>query len=292
MVKASEELANSSRVKEGVSVPNSPQLARANFLALYWEKPLSSLTQDGQALPGIRDRFLPDDPEELSQSLGHFLSGGDEDLKDFDSLQKALKGKDQQKIKGVMRELKNLCPSPRELFDRNPHLLNWVPWEAFIAYGDTLQGQKTEAMQEEVGAKLANVASGEAYLGDLKRGFPKGYPRKRTDVVLERQNKDPKTQGILEAVSNSIDAISEREKIGQFGLGVKQTFTWLERGKGEVSVVTRTADGKVLTLRFISNSHLLHVRKKSNLKGARQVRFSRFQTLISPKTKSMIWKAG
>ncbi len=82
----------------------------------------------------------------------------------------------------------------------------------------------------------------------MREAFPEGYPRKRTEVVLGRQNKDPQTQGILESVSNSIDAISDREKIGQFGLGVKQVFEWLPKGEGEVSVLTRDAHGEMLTL--------------------------------------------
>src|SRR5205814_1840322 len=64
------------------------------------------------------------------------------------------------------------------------------------------------------------------------------------------QNKDPQTQGVLEAASNSIDAIfSERKKIGQFGLGVKQFFELLQKGEGEVSTVTLDTNGEMFALR-------------------------------------------
>lgn len=56
-------------------VPKTRQLARGNLLALYWDKPVSSLTVDGNALPGVQERFLPED---LTQTLGSFLSGNAE----------------------------------------------------------------------------------------------------------------------------------------------------------------------------------------------------------------------
>ncbi|MGH9857040.1 MAG: ATP-binding protein, partial [Acidobacteriota bacterium] len=125
-----------------------------------------------------------------------------------------------------------------------PHLLHWVPWEAFIAYGDALASER----QEGTGEKVAEVIAGRPYLERMRERFPKGLPRKRTEITLGRQNKDPRTQGVLEAVSNSIDAISEREKIGQFGLGVKQVFEWFEEGAGEVSVSTHSNSGEPLAL--------------------------------------------
>lgn len=221
-------------------VPRVRQLARANTLALYWDKPLSSLTSEGHALPGISERFLPED---RTQTLGSFLSDGDPQLQTFDAFKQELASDNKDKIRKVLSGFKTICPSPEELFRENPHLLNWVPWETFIAYGDVLQTQR-EIDDEAV----ASVISGREFLEKMRERFPKGHPTKRTEIVLERQNKDPKSQGVLEAVSNSIDAISDREKIGQFGLGVKQVFTWLESGNGNAQVITKTANGEILSL--------------------------------------------
>jgi len=65
--------------------------------------------------------------------------------------------------------------------------------------------------------------------------------RVRLSIVVDRQSGDAKTQSVLEAVSNSLDAFSRQEKIGQFSWGVKQALKWLSsNGKDFVEVYTKT----------------------------------------------------
>lgn len=219
-------------------VPRVDRLARSNLLSLFWDKPIASLTTEtGKALPGFSL------PEDRTQTLGSFLTGGDPELQTFDDFRTQVASEDKSKVRKVLSGLKNICPDPKEAFVQNPHLLNWVPWETYIAYGDVLKSQKDHGIDQ----KIAGVVLGDSYLAQARETFPDGHPTKRTEIVLERQNKDPRTQGILEAVSNSVDAISDREKIGQFGLGVKQVLTWLENGRGEVQVLSKAANGDALS---------------------------------------------
>ena len=73
------------------------------------------------------------------------------------------------------------------------------------------------------------------------------YADPRLSVTIVGQNRNPRAQGINEAVSNSVDAILERIglndlKIGQFGLGVKQVIDWLTaNGQDQIDVATRQA---------------------------------------------------
>lgn len=63
------------------------------------------------------------------------------------------------------------------------------------------------------------------------------YQDPRLIIELVGQNKNPRAQGIYEAISNSLDALGSQ--IGQFGKGVKQIIDWLEAtGKDRIDVLT------------------------------------------------------
>lgn len=225
--------------KERKRVPYTKQLARANFLALYWNEPLTKLTTaHGEILNGIEKSALPEDS---TQTLGTFLTGKNES---FSAFRDQLGAGNKKDVREALRRFKKLCPAPERLFEHPESLVNWMPWETFIAYGEVLQAHKTNTS-----GAISTIVRGKNYIEQARGFFSQGFPSKRIDIILERQNKDPKTQGIFEAVSNSIDALSKREKIGQFGLGVKQIFSWLEEGKGEARVITKKAAGEVLSLR-------------------------------------------
>ncbi len=74
------------------------------------------------------------------------------------------------------------------------------------------------------------------------------YADPELQETIGLQNKNPFTQSVYEAVSNSLDAMGL--EIGQFGKGVKQALDWMEWGgnRGRVEVVTRTAPGRALML--------------------------------------------
>ncbi|MBF0217512.1 MAG: hypothetical protein HQL30_11025 [Candidatus Omnitrophica bacterium] len=81
---------------------------------------------------------------------------------------------------------------------------------------------------------------------DIINGYSKYDDPRITEVTVEGQNSDAKTQSVYEAVSNSIDALTPGDKdvqIGQFGKGIKQLLKWLEiPGKDRIDVWTRTKD--------------------------------------------------
>jgi len=65
-------------------------------------------------------------------------------------------------------------------------------------------------------------------------------PRLRIEII--GQNKNPRSQGILEAISNGLDALGL--EIGQFGKGVKQIIDWLEpTGADRIDVFTKEKQG-------------------------------------------------
>lgn len=214
--------------QELITVPRPYQLIRNNFLALYWDKPLLEVIQ----IPGLKLR----EEVNLNQTLGDYLSAGQ--LKRFTDLTELIKKGKYSQVKDVFRAFKNIIVDRETLVNQASTPLNWVPWELFTAYGKDLQLRKEEVILEQI----EKILQGESYLSQAKETFPKGYPRQRSEIIISRQNANPKIQAINEAVANSIDALTEREKIGQFGLGIKQIFSWLEIGKGEIRIYTKRDD--------------------------------------------------
>ncbi|MBF0490621.1 MAG: hypothetical protein HQL15_08430, partial [Candidatus Omnitrophica bacterium] len=77
------------------------------------------------------------------------------------------------------------------------------------------------------------------------------YDDPRLSVAIVDQNGNPKVQAILEAVSNSIDALGG--DIGQFSKGVKQIIDWLEpNGVDRVDVISRQANKSAYHLSIIN----------------------------------------
>jgi hypothetical protein len=230
-------------------IPGERSLAFKNFLALFWEQPVSALTKDGQPLPGVSEIVLEVDPQSmtLSEVLTTQLSS-DVPLT-FLQFQEHLRQLD-PKAKDIVSRAHQLCPNPELLLQAAPAELNWVPWEVLIAYGDKLASEETEAGAEGVLTKMRKVIVGESYLPEIRKSFERGKaPKKRIDILVSRQNADPQVQGVIEAISNALDAVGAREKIGQFGLGVKQLLSLLESGRGELTVLTKGPTGEILKLR-------------------------------------------
>ncbi len=219
------------RSKE-LKIPSLYSLLRNNFFALYWDKPLREFL----SIPGVN---IKDEEIEENQTLGRYFSGKEISFSDF---REKIKENPFAAAKLVLKNLRKIIPNPKEFFLQNHSLLNWVPWEIFIAYTE-------HAATHQLLERLGEISHGDSYLKKAKETFPSGAPRKRTEIYIQRQNANAKVQSINEAIANGIDAISGREKIGQFGLGIKQIFSWLEIGKGEVVVTTKTIDGQSLRVR-------------------------------------------
>ncbi|MBN1617719.1 hypothetical protein JW887_00045 [Candidatus Dojkabacteria bacterium] len=244
--------------RERISVPKEESLARKNFLALNWDKSLEELyipEQEGSdtriLIPGLEN--LPEyqdlcDPEKNENfidpttnrviTLGSYLCNIQQiaSTPTFPEFQESLnKGANTMigntNIRSVIGRLHEITPEPRDLIEEHPHMYNWVPWEMAIAYGEVIMAQKQGTQKI---SQIEKITSGDTIIENAREVFSHGYPRKRIEDVLFRQNANPRHQGIKEAISNSIDSLSDREKIGQFGLGVKQLFTWLQPGQGEV----------------------------------------------------------
>ncbi|MDD2751505.1 MAG: hypothetical protein PHN59_00005, partial [Candidatus Omnitrophica bacterium] len=78
------------------------------------------------------------------------------------------------------------------------------------------------------------------------------YVDPRLEIEIEHQNKGPRLQSIMEAISNSLDAHGFH--IGQFGKGIKQILYWLRaNGVDQLKVVTSVGAGKAYQLTIIKS---------------------------------------
>ncbi len=88
-------------------------------------------------------------------------------------------------------------------------------------------------------------------------------PRLRIEII--GQNKNPRAQGILEAISNGLDALGL--EIGQFGKGVKQIIDWLEpTGADRIDVFTKEKQGlpyQLIILKDTQGQNYIQIRKIS-----------------------------
>ncbi len=213
-------------------IPRPYSIFRNNFLALYWDRPLGEILN----IPGIE---IGNKEMNREQTLGEYFLGEKKSFSDFRELIR----RNPFVARPILEKLREIIPNSKKFFlQENSTLLNWVPWEIFIAYTE-------HTATHQILERLEKISHGDSYLEEAKEKFPYGAPRKRTEIYIQRQNANAKVQSINEAIANGIDAISGREKIGQFGLGIKQIFSWLEIGKGEVVVTTKTETGKPLKVR-------------------------------------------
>jgi len=95
---------------------------------------------------------------------------------------------------------------------------------------------------------------------DLINRSDGGYAYKdpRLNVTVLGQNANAKSQSVLEAVANSIDALraSSDHWIGQFGKGVKQILSWLDKsGRDRIDVYSKTSDGTANHLQIVRDDH-------------------------------------
>ena len=206
---------------------------RNNFLALLWDRSLTEIRV--MDIPGID--FGKVNEEELSQSLGSYLLDRNEGIK-FEKVMDNLRAGDYGLAKKMLKRWRGLLVDRKKLVNSQESVakLGWIPWEVFVAYGEKV-GLKKDGTDE-----VEEVVGGKNYRDRVRENFPAGVPRKRLEIYLRRQNANPRVQGVSEAVANSLDAILERDKIGQFGMGVKQILEWLEPLGGEVVVTTKRGD--------------------------------------------------
>lgn len=147
---------------------------------------------------------------------------------------------DRDRLHGVSQIAKTLELQPNEY--------NWVAWDQMIVYGNVLLAHQTVDQETHITERIQSAVEGGDYLSALREiATGSKYTPQRPDIFIERQNQNPRIQGINEAVANSIDALNG-EKIGQFGLGVKQLLAYLEPGKGEVKVITKNQAGATFVL--------------------------------------------
>ncbi len=227
------------QLREKTQTPTDYTLSRRSLLNLHWNTPLADFID----APGAF--FEPD--VNPTQTLGSFLSGED-GFQSYKEFRASLRTNyDKEKLKRLARSLHDHFPFPKELLEQNPDLLNWVPWHAVIAEGKWARsrvGKETEQSREVI----HKATRGEVYTKEIHEAYPQGYIKERTEILLHRQNANARIQGVLEAIANSIDAIADREKIGQFGIGVKQLFTLLENTNQTFRVVTKQVEGELLVL--------------------------------------------
>ncbi len=73
------------------------------------------------------------------------------------------------------------------------------------------------------------------------------------DKAIDGQNPNAPTQGLIEAVANSLDALGAG--LGQFGKGVKQILAWLKgTGRDRVDVYTAQESGNVYKLTILQDT--------------------------------------
>jgi len=100
--------------------------------------------------------------------------------------------------------------------------------------------------------QLAQFVAGEFNKQTVERivgnTYSEGSVRLEVDIV--DQNRDPRSQGVYEAVANSLDAMGFN--IGQFGKGVKQVIDWLApNGRDKIEVYTAAEAGNALNLTLV-----------------------------------------
>ncbi len=217
--------------------PTDYTTSRNALLDTHWNTPLTFFHET----PGV---LIPDTID-TNQTLGSTLSeNGFQTYKDFREALISTDSNTKATARKVAANLHKMFPYPKKLLEDNPDLLNWVPWEAVIAYG-----KKLDAVQDstDTHAHIDDVVAGTTYTSALRDIYGnKGYIPERSSIVLERQNANALLQGPQEAIANSVDALSSREQIGQFGWGVKQMFNLLQTPEARLKVFTKQAQGDVL----------------------------------------------
>ena len=106
----------------------------------------------------------------------------------------------------------------------------------------------TEKRLEEYGAYEDLISKGyDAGLIDSING--KSFRKREWDYIIDRQNDDPRSEAVFQAVMNSLTALGL--ELSQFGIGVKQIIDWLEpNGKDRLNVTT-AKEGKAYRLSIL-----------------------------------------
>ncbi len=132
------------------------------------------------------------------------------------------------------------------LFPQTQHLevLNW------LSIPDPEQRNKAK---QKAYILLYKQLAQNGYTGEILDCINSGtYEDPRLQVIVTGQNRNPKTQGVYEAVANSLDALGLT--IGQFGKGVKQIIDWLKpNGEDRIDVFT-AKDGKAYHLTILKDA--------------------------------------
>jgi len=218
--------------KERQNLSRIEKTTQVNFCVTFWNQNLSELKEKGI----LKESKKNDVQKYDQQTLGQFLT--DNKFNDFGEF----------KEKKTYADLRKLILKYRELSINITQILpeiGWTPWEAEIAYGNQIIANSIDTNIETTNAIINSIVDGSVYWEGLHKSFKKGYPIQDTELILERQSSDAKIKAVKEGASNCLDSISKREKIGQFGLGIKQLLMWLMPGKGELKVLSRSKDGKM-----------------------------------------------
>lgn len=248
---------------EEIRIPTSRQNIRNNALALFYH----------QVLPNISDA--------LRAELNNISQDGTRSFSEVVS--------DRTSAKRLMQSFQRF---ERENPDIEKSAGNWYDLDIVSAVQQFLQAKKEgKITHQEVQLFLQGEAVGpDANLDTILSRFQeKGLPLEglrelfhesivdpRSQIEQERQSGNPKVQGVIEAVANSVDAIAgSKDTIGQFGIGVKQLLTCLDHISDDLYVVSKTdtdstyhavqlkrgANGKIF-LHFLTNQELSSLREK------------------------------
>ncbi|MDP2920752.1 MAG: ATP-binding protein, partial [Candidatus Omnitrophota bacterium] len=110
-----------------------------------------------------------------------------------------------------------------------------IDFDHFLYCQNLLAGKKIPLEEYE---RMVESGYIKKFVDEINRD---SYNDPRFEIKVIDQNKNPRMQAILEAVSNSLDSLGL--EIGQFGWGVKQILSWLEAtGIDRIDVWTSRGD--------------------------------------------------